>query len=299
MRASFTLEPIAADRNVCDATGYPLRRGFVGAWFSPALHMNNLIITLVWLACAAPGFCATSTERDLSEFFGRREGCFVLYDAQAHSYTRYNPKGCAERFTPCSTFKIANSLIALQTGVATGPEFSLKWDGVMRPIAPWNQDHTLRSAMSDSVLWFYQELARRIGPERMADYVRRFDYGNRDTSGGLTNFWIESTLLISADEQVAFLRRLWADSLPVGKDVQRTTRELMELEHSDDGRIFCGKTGTAGDAKADIARLGWFVGCVSKGERRVFFATRITGERDASGRQARKITEGILKSLQL
>jgi len=261
--------------------------------------MRNLIITVFWLAWTASGFCATTTNRNLSEFFGGREGCFALYDVQADSYLRYNRKGCAERFTPCSTFKIANSLIALQTGVATGPEFSLKWDGVMRPIAPWNQDHNMRSAMSNSVLWFYQELARRIGPERMADYVRRFDYGNRDTSGGITNFWIESTLLISADEQLAFLRRLWADSLPVSKDAQRTTRELIELAHSDDGRIFCGKTGTAGDAKADIARLGWFVGCVTKGERRVFFAARITGERDASGRQARKITEAILKRLEI
>jgi bla regulator protein BlaR1 len=153
--------------------------------------------------------------------------------------------------------------------------------------------------MSNSVLWFYQELAHRIGPERMEDYVLRFDYGNRDTSGGITNFWIESTLLISADEQVAFLRRLWADNLPVSKDAQRATREMMELAHSDDGRIFCGKTGTAGDVKADIARLGWFVGCVTKGGRRVFFATRITGERDASGRQARKITEAILQRLQI
>lgn len=261
--------------------------------------MRNLIFTVFCLAWAASGFCVTSTNRDLSEFFGGRKGCFVLYDERADSFIRYNPKGCAERFTPCSTFKIANSLIALQTGVAADPEFSLKWDGVMRPIATWNQDHTMRSAMSNSVLWFYQEIARRIGPARMADYVRRLDYGNRDTSGGITNFWIESTLLISADEQVVFLRRLWADSLPVSKAAQRTTRELMELAHSDDGRIFCGKTGTAGDAKADIARLGWFVGCVTKGERRVFFATRITGEQDASGRQARKITEAVLKSLQI
>ena len=262
-------------------------------------RMNHLTTILFWLACASPGVCATSTKRDLSEFFGGRGGCFVLYDAQADSFIRFNPKSCAERFTPCSTFKIANSLVALHTGVATGPEFSLKWDGVRRPIASWNQDHTMRSAMSNSVVWFYQEIARRIGPERMADYVRRFGYGNHDTSGGITNFWLESTLRISADEQVAFLRRLWADSLPVSKEAQRTTRELMELARSNDGRIFCGKTGTAGDAKSDIARLGWFVGCVTKGERRVFFATRITGERDASGRQARKITEAILKSLQI
>jgi beta-lactamase class D len=261
--------------------------------------MHRPIIILFWLACASSGFCATSTNLDLSGFFGGREGCFVLYDAQADSYVRYNSKGCAERFTPCSTFKIANSLIALETGVASGPEFFLKWDGVMRPIAPWNRDQTMRSAFSNSVVWFYQELARRIGPERMADYVRRLDYGNRDTSGGITNFWLESTLRISADEQVAFVRRLWADSLPVSKDAQRITRELMELSRSNDGRIFYGKTGTAGDANADIARLGWFVGCVARGERRVFFATRITAGRDASGRQARKITEAILDKLQI
>ena len=63
------------------------------------------------------------------------------------------------------------------------------------------------------------------------------------------------------------------------------------------GRVLYGKTGTGGDQKADVARLGWFVGCVSRGERMVFFATRITGERDASGRQARKITEAILERL--
>jgi beta-lactamase class D len=245
------------------------------------------------------GFASTSTNLDLSSFFGGREGCFVLYDAQTDRYLRHNPEGCAKRFPPCSTFKIPNSLIGLDTGVISGPEFALKWNGVMQPIAPWNQDHTLRSAMSNSVLWFYQEIARRIGPERMQTYVDRFQYGNRDTSGGITNFWLESTLQISAEEQVAFLRRLWSNDLPVSRVAQQTTREIMRLDRRSDGHILHGKTGTGGDAKADIARLGWFVGCVTVGEKRFFFATRITGEPDASGRKARKITEAILQHLQV
>ena len=261
--------------------------------------MRHPITILFWLACAIPSFAATSTNLDLSQFFGGREGCFILYDGRYDTFLRYNPTGCAKRFSPCSTFKIGNSLIALQTGVASGPEFSLKWDGVAHPITAWNRDHTMRSAFSNSVVWFYQEIARRIGPERMGDYLRRFNYGNRDISGGITNFWLESTLVISADEQAAFLRRLWSDSLPVSREAQRITRELMQLSHSDDGRIFYGKTGTGGDATAGVARLGWFVGCVSKGERRFFFATRITADRDAGGRQARSITEAILKHLEL
>jgi beta-lactamase class D len=254
---------------------------------------------LFWLALTALGNCATSTNRDLSQFFEGHPGCFVLYDPQTDSFLRYHPKDCAERFTPCSTFKIANSLIALDTGVSSGPEFPLKWDGIVRPIAPWNRDQTMRTAFSNSVLWYYQEIARRIGPVRMTNYVCRLDYGNCDTSGGITNFWLESTLRISADEQVAFLRRLWADDLPVSKDSQRITRELMVLSRRDDGRILYGKTGTAGDAGANIATMGWFVGCVTRGDRKFFFATRITSGPDASGRLARKITEAILENLQI
>jgi bla regulator protein BlaR1 len=257
------------------------------------------MIILCCLAVSNSGCSTTSKTRDFSEFFGGREGCFVLYDARTDTYLRYNPKGCAERFSPCSTFKIANSLIALQTGVASGPDFSLKWDGVIRPIASWNQDQNMRSAFSNSVVWFYQEMARRIGSQRMSDYVHRLDYGNGDTSGGITDFWLESTLRISADEQVAFLRRLWSESLPVSASAQRITRELMELSRDKDDRVLYGKTGTGGDAKVDIARLGWFVGCVTKGEHQFVFATRITAERDATGRLARKITEAILERLQI
>jgi beta-lactamase class D len=257
--------------------------------------MRAFTIILLSIAYASVGLGASSATRDLSEFFGGRQGCFVLYDSQNDSYLRHNPKGCAERYSPCSTFKIPNTLIALHTGVASGPEFSLAWDGVKRGES-WDRDQTLRSAFQGSVVWFYQELARRIGPERETEFVRKFDYGNMDTSGGATNFWLQSSLLISADEQVAFLRRLWAGTLPVSRDAQRMTREIMEQSRKE-GRIFYGKTGTGGDQKADVARLGWFVGCVSRGERTVFFATRIIGERDASGRQARKITETILETL--
>jgi beta-lactamase class D len=239
---------------------------------------------------------ATASTRDFSDAFGHREGCFVLYDVQNQSYLRHNLKGCAERFSPCSTFKIPHTIIALHTAVAPGPDFSLRWDGMKRGIDAWDKDQTLKTAFQNSVFWFYQELARRIGQERENQFVRQLNYGNMDISGGLTNFWLESSLRISADEQVAFLQRLWQDALPVSTNAQRITRDLMELSRQND-RILYGKTGTGGDRQADIARLGWFVGCVINGKRAHFFATRITGERDASGRVARRITENILDHL--
>ena len=256
----------------------------------------RIAIIFLSFVFAASSVGAGTTMRDFSEFFGGRQGCFVLYDSQDKSYVRYNPKQCAERFSPCSTFKIPHTVIALHMGVASGPEFSLRWDGVKRGNAAWDQDQTLRGAFQGSVVWFYQELARRIGQERERQFLRQFEYGNTDTSGGATNFWLQSSLLISADEQVAFLRRLWEDGLPVSRDAQRVTREIMELERRE-GRVLYGKTGTGGDREAGVARLGWFVGCVARGDRRWLFATRITGGRDAGGRQARKIAEAILEKL--
>ncbi len=256
-----------------------------------------MLIVFVLLEAVEPGWAALATNLDLARYFGGREGCFVLFDEQAQVYSRYNPEGCAERYSPCSTFKIPNSLIALDTGVASGPDFALKWDGVTRWAPAWNKDQTLSSAFSNSVVWFYQEMASRVGAERMSNYVKKLDYGNCDISGGITDFWLESTLKVSADEQVKLLRRLWAGSLPVSQRAQSITRELMLLSRDAQGRSLYGKTGTGGDVKADIARLGWFVGCLDTGKRRYFFAGRMTGPPNASGRAVRRMMEKIFTDL--
>jgi beta-lactamase class D len=265
-----------------------LRR--VAAWL-------NRAASLFILGCSVLCFGAVAEIKDLSEFFHGRDGCFVLYDSTADRYLRHNPKGCAERFSPCSTFKIPNTLIALDTGVASGPEFTLRWDGIKRG-GSWDRDHTLRSAFQGSVVWYYQELVIRVGHQRESEFVRKLQYGNMDTTGGPTNFWLESSLLISADEQVEFLRRLWSNGLPVSLQSQQITRSIMEVSKNGD-RILYGKTGTGGDSEKNIARLGWFVGCVEHGKCKVFFATRITGNDGASGRAARKICEEILASLEI
>ena len=71
-----------------------------------------------------------------------------------------------------------------------------KWDGVTRSIEAWNKDHTLRSAIAVSAVPVYQEIARRIGAERMQKYVDLFDYGNRDIGGGIDQFWLTGNLRI-------------------------------------------------------------------------------------------------------
>jgi bla regulator protein BlaR1 len=158
------------------------------------------ILVALMLLCGFGGKAAageTSEERDLSAQFGPYTGCFVLYDGAHEHWIRYHPDECGVRKTPCSTFKIANTLIALETGVASGPDFRLKWDGTHHQIEVWNRDHSLRSAFSVSCVWYFQELARRVGLEPYQKFLPAIGYGNADVSGGLTQFWLQTSLEIS------------------------------------------------------------------------------------------------------
>ncbi len=237
-----------------------------------------------------------SEEKDLSAFFGDSTGAFVLYDAAKEKWVRHRADLCKERVTPCSTFKIPNSLIALEAGVADGPDFLLKWDGTKRPIEPWNQDHTLRSAIGVSCVWYYQELARRTGQKRMDELLGSLRYGNGDTSGGLTEFWLESTLKISPDEQVDFLRRMQTRQLPVSAKAVDVVLDITVISREGD-TVYRGKTGTAGSLATGLATRGWWVGSLATPRGDFYFATCITGGKNPSGKEARRITEAVLAEL--
>src|SRR5215211_2840264 len=121
--------------------------------------------------------------QDLSPFFKDTKGAFVLYDQNNNRYVRYNVERCRERFSPKSTFKIPNSLIGLETGVIKDADFVIQWNKQKyppqanwneEPFVHWGQDHTLRSALKYSVVWYYRELALSVGPRGMNKYVRAF-----------------------------------------------------------------------------------------------------------------------------
>jgi bla regulator protein BlaR1 len=264
------------------------------------LHVSTLrptfiVYSLVFVFARALAL-ETSVERDLSAEFGSFSGVFVLYDEPQQRWLRYQPEHSRIRTSPCSTFKVLNSLIALETNVASGADFTLPWDGTRRSIEAWNHDQTLRSAFSASCVWYYQALARRIGLERYQQIISNVGYGNNDLTGGLTQFWLQNSLTISPDEQVDFLRRLHARKLPFAAKNVDTVLDIMTLSRVDQ-TVFRGKTGSAFDAKKNVPTLGWFIGSVTTSSGLYLFATRITGGENPSGITARKITESILSTL--
>lgn len=237
-----------------------------------------------------------ATEVDLShhfEAFGAT-GTFVLHDAATGRRTVHNPAASTERALPASTFKILNSLIALEEGVISDQHEIIPWDGVDRG-EWWNGDQAMTRAFQRSSVWFYQELARRIGRERMDAWVQQVGYGSADTGGELDRFWLDGPLTISAMEQLDFLRRVHAGKLPFSSRNLDIVREIMLFEGGD-GYVIRGKTGWT---RHDGGHTAWLVGWVEQGSDVRFFVTRIAappGEFAAQDAQ-RAITRGALREL--
>jgi bla regulator protein BlaR1 len=233
---------------------------------------------------------------DFAARFKGYDGCFVLQLLDGAWTLRHNDRRCALRLSPCSTSKIFNSLAALEAKVVDSIETKFKWDGTPQGRKVCEQDHNMITAMRDSVVWYFQVTAGRVGEKRMQQYLDIADYGNRDMSGGLTQFWLQSSLEISADEQVKFLTKLYTDKLEFRPEVMDTVRKLIVLEKGEDW-TFSGKTGTGGSNGKMV--MGWFVGHVESGGRQYVFAANIRAEDGALGMKAKEITKSILKDLRL
>jgi len=184
--------------------------------------------------------------------------------------------------------------VGLETG-AVKDEFEVfKWDSVKRFYDMWNQDIDMINAFKYSAVWYYQELARRIGEERMQHYISLNHYGNKNISSGIDKFWLDGELRISADEQIEFLKKLYQNELKFSQRSMNIVKRVMIYEQTEK-YILRAKTGWALRVEDQI---GWFVGYVEKGTDVYFFATNLQSVEPEEGFVSRKeITFKILNEL--
>ncbi|MBE9043005.1 class D beta-lactamase [Pleurocapsales cyanobacterium LEGE 10410] len=220
-------------------------------------------------------------------------GSIVIYDLARDSYYQHNPSRNNTAFLPASTYKIPNSLIALETRVIKDDVAILTWDGIERDLEQWNQDLNLRLAFKYSAVWFYQVLARRISHQRMQNFVDRIQYGNQNIGAteNLDNFWLSGELRITPQEQIAFLRRLYQNDLPFSQRNLDLVKDIAIAEQTPD-YVLRGKTGATSE-------IGWYVGYLEQNDNVYFFATNIDlgAEQDLAARL--KVTRLCLQDLGL
>ena len=210
----------------------------------------------------------------LKKYFDAKnvDGCFTMLNNADGKITVYNMGLDTMRLTPASTFKIANALIGLQTGIITNDSMVIKWDGIKRKNNDWNKDLNLRDAFKVSAVPWFQEMARRIGKDTMKHWIDTLAYGNKNTDGPVDSFWLNNQLKISPDEQLGFLKRLYFDQLPFRKTVQQNLREMMLQEDNTLYKLSY-KTGWGTDEQKN--NIGWQVGWIEENRHVYFFVTLV------------------------
>lgn len=219
------------------------------------------------------------------------QGCFVLYSPTDSIVKVYNPERAVTRYTPASTFKIFNSLVALETGVVRDENEIIKWDGEVRHNKNWNKDMNLKEAYKVSCVPCYQQLARKVGQTRMQYWLDTIGYGNKVTTPHIDDFWLEEGLEISPYEQIAFSVRLYNNALPFSTKTMSTVKEVMLVQ--DVPYIMRAKTGWGLRVKNST---GWYVGWVEKDGKPYFFANNIAFDKENIVSSRIEISLAILRS---
>jgi len=223
------------------------------------------------------------------------KGTFVLYDAQTEQLTGHDRARAETRFIPASTFKIPNSLIGLSTGAVSSVDEVLPYGGKPQPFKAWEKDMGLREAIKASSVPVYQELARRIGLERMSVNVANLGFGNGEIGSVVDNFWLVGPLKISAVEQTQFLTRLARQQLPFPPQAQAQVRELVQLERGEGWTLY-GKTGWA---TTYTPKLGWWVGWVEQNGKLYSFALNMDMAQLSEAPKRIELGKASLKALGL
>lgn len=231
---------------------------------------------------------------DLSPYFGGFDGSFVLYDLTEDHWSVYNLEQAAKRVSPDSTYKIYDALFGLDAGVITSQNSFLSWNKEQYPFESWNADQTLESAMQNSVNWYFQSIDKQLRKPLVSQYIRELEYGNEKIDGGLSSYWIESSLKISPIEQVELLKKLYNNNLDFTAEHMNTVKNSLHIASSVSGEFY-GKTGTGCVNGKDIN--GWFVGYTENSGHTYLFAANIQDEQEATGSEASDITLSILADM--
>ncbi|CAN5452511.1 OXA-48 family carbapenem-hydrolyzing class D beta-lactamase OXA-54 [soil metagenome] len=262
-----------------------------------SIRLNCLGLALLFAACG----CASPTfeHADLQHHFRDVgfDGGMIVYDPARDRFITIHGPNTERALLPASTFKIFNSLVGLETGAVADEHEVFKWDGVTRERDALNRNHDMASAFRNSVVWFYQEIARRIGHDRMQRYINAVGYGNRNLGPKIDTFWLDGDLRISARQQVEFLTRLYRNDLPFSRRTMDIVKQIMISEQTPKYTLRS-KTGWA---LRPTEEVGWWVGWVERSNGEVYiFAMNIVAERpnrDQFGPARMTIAREILKDL--
>ena len=200
------------------------------------------------------------------------KGSILIYDFENNKYYSNDFQWAEKGNLPASTFKIPNSIIALETGIVEDDSTLFKWDGEKRYLKNWEQDLTFKQAFHYSCVPCYQEVARKIGTKKMSKHLNEIDYGNMKVDSlSIDSFWLIGGSRINQFQQIDFLKRFYNSELPISKRTETIMKRMKVIEHNSIYKL-SGKTGWS---IKNGNNNGWFIGYIETQNKTYFFASNI------------------------
>ena len=252
---------------------------------------------------------AILTEVDWESYFDGINGAAVLYRPSNNSYQIYNSELALTRRSPCSTFKIVSSLIALENHIITPGDSLRTWSGEIFWNEQWNKNIDFAEAFRTSCVWYFRELIDEIGKNVMQDELDKLHYGNCDISDweghlntnnknpALTGFWIESSLKISPKEQVEVMATIFGDHSAYSEETLSSLKQVMLIpEQQTTDAVVYGKTGMG--KSLGVVVDAWFTGLADVADERIYFCVYLgeTAGKDVSSTKAKEIALELISS---
>lgn len=243
--------------------------------FSKVLMQRYFILLIVFFLPVHAG----AEDLAIARLFAARgvDGTVVIASLNTGQAFIHNDARAGQRFSPASTFKIMNTLIAVEEAAVGGKDDVFKWDGHVYNLETWNHDQTLASAFKVSCVWCYQALARLVGAEKYRHDLTQADYGVLADDFAVDTFWLDGALTVSALGQVRFLKQVVRRELPFHAHAYDTLRAIMRVAATPSYTLWA-KTGWATRVTPQV---GWYVGYVETAGDVWVFALNMT-TRDTS-----------------
>jgi beta-lactamase class D len=229
------------------------------------------------LVCTVAVSAQTWTEVRVAQALAPFDHVLLLDDG--HATTRWTRNlDATEAFQPCSTFKLPHALVALETGV-------ISLDRNRKRCVPQecHSDHgdiDLDGAIRESCLSYFRQTARAIGSARMAEGLARLRYPAIGHLDPLDGFWLSGDLKLTAEQQLAWIRRFYTEPLPVKAEHLKAVRDATRRTTSGN-YLLQGKTGSSREG------FGWFTGQITRNGQASWVVILLRGK-GASGLEAER-----------
>ncbi len=262
--------------------------------------------TILLLNAILLGSYFLSAQENMNKPFNdfQLKGSITIFDYKAGKWISSDIDDSVFPTLPASTFKIVNTLIALETNVIKNENEVIKWPGSTDTVKYGYRpniykDMDMQEAFKVSSVWAYIELAKMVGKEKYKEYLTACNYGNADVSINDVDFWNFGELAISPVNQIKILIGIYEETLPFKKENFAILKNMM-IEEQTDNHILRAKTGWT---RSQEKNIGWWVGYVERKENVYFFATRVINDRTPPNPNfsisRKKITKTILRQLEI